>query len=87
MWYRVGADLVVVIHLLFISFVVGGGFPTWRGIWISWAHIPAASYGTLVEFAGFACPRCYSSDKRARPEIFANQWRHARRENLATSTT
>jgi hypothetical protein len=61
MWYRIGADLVLVIHLLFISFVVGGGFPTWRGIWISWAHIPAASYDTLVEFAGFTCPRCYSS--------------------------
>jgi hypothetical protein len=56
MWYRVGADLVVVIHLLFISFVVGGGFLTWRWTWIAWAHIPAAIYGVLVEFAGFTCP-------------------------------
>ena len=56
MWYRVGADFVVVIHLLFISFVVGGGFLTWRWIWIAWAHIPSAIYGALVEFAGFTCP-------------------------------
>jgi len=26
MWYRAGADLVVVVHLLFIGFVVGGAF-------------------------------------------------------------
>src|SRR5258707_4919689 len=26
MWYRAAADLVVAVHLLFISFVVGGGF-------------------------------------------------------------
>jgi hypothetical protein len=29
MWYRVGADLVVVLHLLFIGFIVGGVFLTW----------------------------------------------------------
>jgi hypothetical protein len=56
MWYRVGADLVVVIHLLFIGFVVGGAFLTWRWPWIACAHIPAVIYGALVEFAGFTCP-------------------------------
>jgi hypothetical protein len=56
MWYRVGADVVVIIHLLFISFVVGGGFLTWRWPRIAWAHIPAAIYGALVEFASFTCP-------------------------------
>jgi Protein of Unknown function (DUF2784) len=30
MWYRAGADLVVVVHLLFIGFIVGGVFLTWR---------------------------------------------------------
>jgi Protein of Unknown function (DUF2784) len=56
MWYRVGADLVVVVHLLFIGFIVGGVFLTWRWPLIIWAHIPAVIYGTLVEFAGFTCP-------------------------------
>ena len=56
MWYRAGADLVVVVHLLFIGFIVGGVFLTWRWPLISWAHIPAVGYGALVEFAGFTCP-------------------------------
>ena len=56
MWYRAGVDLVVVVHLLFIGFVVGGVFLAWRWPRIVWAHIPAVVYGALVEFAGIACP-------------------------------
>jgi len=56
MWYRAGADLVVVVHLLFIGFIVGGVFLTWRWPRIIWAHIPAVIYGSLVEFVGFICP-------------------------------
>jgi Protein of Unknown function (DUF2784) len=56
MWYRAAADLVMVVHLLFISFVVGGAFLAWRWPRIIWAHIPAVVYGALVEFAGFTCP-------------------------------
>jgi hypothetical protein len=53
MWYRAGADLVVVVHLVFIGFIVGGAFLTWRWPLIIWAHIPAPIYGALVEFAGY----------------------------------
>jgi hypothetical protein len=56
MWYRAGADFVVVVHLLFIGFVVGGVFLAWRWPRLIWAHIPAAVYGALVEFVGFTCP-------------------------------
>jgi Protein of Unknown function (DUF2784) len=56
MWYRAGADLVVVVHLMFIGFIVGGVFLTWRWPLIIWAHIPAVIYGALVEFAGISCP-------------------------------
>jgi hypothetical protein len=56
MWYRAGADLVVVVHLLFICFVVGGAFLTWRWPRTVWAHVPAVIYGALVEFAGLTCP-------------------------------
>jgi hypothetical protein len=56
MWYEAAADVLVVIHLLFIGFVVGGVFLAWRWPWIVWAHIPAVIYGALVEFAGFTCP-------------------------------
>jgi Protein of Unknown function (DUF2784) len=56
MWYRAAADLVVVVHLLFIGFVVGGAFLSWRWARVVWVHIPVAVYGALVEFAGFTCP-------------------------------
>ena len=56
MWYQAGADLVVVVHLLFISFVVGGVFLAWRWPRVVWVHVPAAIYGALVEFVGFICP-------------------------------
>src|SRR5580658_453086 len=56
MWYQAGVDLVVVVHLLFIGFVVGGVFLAWRWPRVIWAHVPAVIYGALVEFAGFTCP-------------------------------
>src|ERR1700746_3786976 len=56
MWYRAAADLVVVIHLLFIGFVVGGVFLAWRCPRIVWVQSPAVLYGALVECAGFTCP-------------------------------
>jgi hypothetical protein len=39
MWYGAAADLVVVVHLLFIGFVVGGAFVAWRWPRITWAHL------------------------------------------------
>jgi len=56
MWYLVAADLVLVVHLLFIGFVVGGSFLTWRWPRLIWVQLPAMVYGALVELAGFACP-------------------------------
>jgi len=56
MWYRIAADLVLVVHLLFIGFVVGGAFLAWRWPRIIWVQLPAMVYGALVEFIGFTCP-------------------------------
>jgi Protein of Unknown function (DUF2784) len=56
LWYRAGADVVVVMHLLFIAFVAGGAFLAWRWPLIIWGHVPAVMYGALIEFAGFTCP-------------------------------
>jgi len=56
MWYRFAADLVLVVHLLFIGFVVGGSFLAWRWPRLVWVHLPAMAYGALVEFTGFPCP-------------------------------
>jgi len=56
MWYRIAADLVVAVHLLFICFVVGGAFLAWRWPKVIWVYLPVAVYGALIEFIGFTCP-------------------------------
>lgn len=56
MWYRIGADLVLLLHLGFVLFVIGGGLllVKWRGM--VWIHLPAVAWGALVEFMGWICP-------------------------------
>ena len=56
MVYRILADLVVLSHLAFILFVLLGGLLVLRWQWLIWAHIPAASWGLLVELSGRICP-------------------------------
>lgn len=56
MWYRVAADAVVVVHLLFIGIVIFGSFLAWRWPRAAWVHVPVAVYGAMVEFVGFTCP-------------------------------
>ena len=53
---RILADATVVLHLLFVLFVVLGGILVARWRWIAWAHVPAAIWGAWVEFAGWQCP-------------------------------
>jgi hypothetical protein len=56
MAYRILADAVLVVHMSFILFVLGGGFLVrqWRGV--AWVHIPAVAWGALIEFMGWVCP-------------------------------
>ncbi len=56
MLYRLLADLVLVVHLLFIAFVVAGGFAAIRWPRLAWAHVPCFVWGALIEFAGWICP-------------------------------
>jgi len=54
--YRALADLVLVVHLLFVAFVVLGGLLVLRRPRLAWLHLPAAIWGVLIEFAGWVCP-------------------------------
>ena len=56
MWYRGAADLVLVLHLLFVAFVVLGGLFALRWPRVAWIHVPVALYGAAIEFLGFICP-------------------------------
>jgi len=54
--YRALADLVLVVHLLFVLFVVLGGLLVLRWPVVAWLHIPAAVWGVLIEYTGWICP-------------------------------
>jgi len=53
---RIGADLILVVHLGFVAFVVFGGLFVARWRRLAWLHVPAACWGALIEFAGWICP-------------------------------
>jgi hypothetical protein len=56
MTYRLLADLVVLLHALFVVFVVAGGLLVWRWRWVAWLHVPAAAWGAAIELGGWVCP-------------------------------
>jgi hypothetical protein len=50
------ADCVVVFHLLFICFAVGGGVLVLRWRRVMWLHLPAVAWAVLVEVMSWPCP-------------------------------
>ncbi len=54
--YKILADAVVMIHFLFIIFVVGGGLLVILWPRIAFLHLPAAIWGAAVEIFGWICP-------------------------------
>ncbi|KHT62516.1 hypothetical protein RJ45_17010 [Photobacterium gaetbulicola] len=56
MIYRMLADLVVILHLLFIIFALFGGLLVlWRGYMLL-VHVPAALWVAVISFKGWICP-------------------------------
>ncbi len=53
---KIAADALVLAHLGFILFVIGGGFLALRWRRLVWLHLPCAVWGALIEFAGWVCP-------------------------------
>ncbi len=54
--YALLADGIVVLHLLFILFVVFGALLTVKWRWVPWIHIPAMLWGAATEFFHIVCP-------------------------------
>ena len=50
------ADLVVVVHVIFVLFSALGGFLVLRWKRCAWVHIPAVLWAALIEFEGWICP-------------------------------
>jgi hypothetical protein len=54
--YQLLANLLVILHFLFILFVVFGGLLALHWRWLPWIHLPAAAWGGFVELTGRICP-------------------------------
>jgi len=56
MAYVLLADLVVLVHFLFVLFVVLGALLIIRWRKVLWLHLPAAVWAAWIEFSGKICP-------------------------------
>jgi hypothetical protein len=56
MLFLAAADIVVAVHIAFVGFVLLGGLLVVRWRRLAWVHVPAASWGVFIEFAGWVCP-------------------------------
>ena len=54
--YELLADMVLIAHLIFIVFVLGGGLLLLRWPRLVWLHLPAMVWVVLVEVMGWVCP-------------------------------
>jgi len=56
MLYSVAADFLLIIHLVFITFVLLGGLLLVKWRWLVYLHLPAVAWATLLELRGWLCP-------------------------------
>ena len=56
MGYNLLADLVALVHMLFVLFVMFGALFALRWPGAIWVHAPAVLWGLIVEFADLVCP-------------------------------
>lgn len=59
MLFRLAADAVLLVHLIFILFALLGAALAFRWRWIPCIHLPAAAWGFFVEVTGRICPLTY----------------------------
>jgi Protein of Unknown function (DUF2784) len=50
------ADAVLVLHGLFIVWVVLGGLAVIARPWLAWLHLPAVAWGVWISWSGRVCP-------------------------------
>lgn len=54
--YNIFADITILVHFLFIIFVIGGGLLVIRKPVVAFFHLPAVVWGAVVEICSFTCP-------------------------------
>jgi hypothetical protein len=56
MIYRFAADLLLILHVVYVLFAAFGGLAMLRWRWIWKIHLPAVVWGFLVQYFIWACP-------------------------------
>lgn len=56
MGYTILADLIVILHAMFVLFVLFGGFLIVKWPQAKWLHLPVMAWGVMIEFTGWICP-------------------------------
>jgi len=54
--FLAAADVVVVVHLLWIVFLILGAIPGRRRAWIKWAHIGSLGFSIALQTFHWICP-------------------------------
>jgi len=57
--FLVGADAVVVLHLLWIVFLILGALPGGRWVWVKWTHLTSLAFSIALQVFGWICPLTY----------------------------
>lgn len=56
MTYRILADFVVILHLMFVLFALLGGLLLFRNRMAAWLHLPVLLWALVIEWTGRLCP-------------------------------
>jgi len=56
MFYQIAADIVVLLHLLWIVFLIFGAFIGRRYRWVKRVHIPGIIFAVTIQYFGWYCP-------------------------------
>ena len=54
--YGLLAELVVILHFLFVAYAILGGLLVLRWRWSLFVHLPALVWAALIEFLHWTCP-------------------------------
>jgi hypothetical protein len=57
--FLAAADAVVVLHLLWIAFIILGAIPGSRWVWVKWMHLVALAFSIALQTFSWICPLTY----------------------------
>jgi hypothetical protein len=56
LFYRLGADAVLLAHFVFVAFAVFGGVLVYADSSWGWLHVPVVLWSSIVNLASWTCP-------------------------------